>query len=229
MIPKTIHYCWFGGSPKGEPIEKCIASWRQHMPEYEIVEWNENNFDINQHPYTRMANQNKKWAFISDYARLAILRDRGGIYLDTDMFVVKSLNEILDREIIIGYEDDKYINASILGSIPNHPYISDVLTEYDTLTECVPIPKILTNVYTSRQYGFTPFSPVYFYPFDSHNIKKFNFKNAPSASYAVHMWNYSWGHPAVKFAKAIGLHKLAVTIADKLKIKTLLKKILRVI
>lgn len=85
MIPKKIHYCWFGGNPKSDLILTCIKSWKNFCPDYEIIEWNENNWDINYNQYTREAYQAKKWAFVSDVARLDIVYRYGGLYLDTDV------------------------------------------------------------------------------------------------------------------------------------------------
>ena len=91
----------------------------------------------------------------------------------------------------------------------------------------IPIPKILTEVYTQRDYGFTPMPVNYFYPFTAENIKNFTGDNAPGETYAVHMWNYSWGHPLNKLAKKLGLHRMIVKVLETFKIKTLLKTILR--
>ena len=89
MIPKVIHYCWFGGNPLPESAQKCIASWRKFLPDYEIKEWNESNFDVNAIPYTAQAYAAKKYAFVSDYARFSILYDNGGLYFDTDVEVIR--------------------------------------------------------------------------------------------------------------------------------------------
>ena len=232
MIPKTIHYCWFGKGEKNPTIQKCLASWREHLSDYNIVEWNEENFDTNKYEYTKRSYKDKKWAFVSDYARLVILREHGGIYLDTDMFVLKSFNDILTsvttegKEFFIGYEDKIHISAGIIASTPNHKYILDLLRYYDRSTVYTPIPKILTEIFNAGSYNIKTFSAIYFYPFTAANIKKFNFKNAPPESYAVHMWNYSWGNPLNKFAKKIGIHVVLVKILDTLKIKVIMKKLL---
>ena len=95
MIPKVIHYCWFGGKPLPELAEKCLASWRKYLPGYEIRRWDESNFDINILPYTREAYGAKKYAFVSDYARFWILYNQGGIYFDTDVEVIAPLDSII--------------------------------------------------------------------------------------------------------------------------------------
>ena len=90
MIPKIIHYCWFGRKPLPELASKCIASWKKFLPDYEIKEWNEDNFDVNQIPYTDQAYKSKKYAFVSDYARFKIMYENGGIYFDTDVIGLQS-------------------------------------------------------------------------------------------------------------------------------------------
>jgi len=106
MIPKIIHYCWFGHNPLPPLAQKCIASWRKFLPDYEIKEWNEENFDVNQIPYTEQAYRNKKYAFVSDYARFKILHEFGGIYFDTDVEVIKSIDDILAKGAFMGLEQD---------------------------------------------------------------------------------------------------------------------------
>lgn len=104
MIPKIIHYCWFGGNPLPESAKKCIASWRKFLPDYEIKEWNEDNFDVNSIPYTQQAYEAKKYAFVSDYARFWILYKYGGLYFDTDVEIIKPLDDIIERGPFMGME-----------------------------------------------------------------------------------------------------------------------------
>lgn len=104
MIPKKIHYCWFGRNPLPESAQKCIASWRKYLPDYEIVEWNEDNFDVNSIPYTMQAYQAKKYAFVSDYARFKILYEHGGLYFDTDVEVIRPMDDIIARGPFMGFE-----------------------------------------------------------------------------------------------------------------------------
>lgn len=104
MIPKVIHYIWFGGKPLPELAQKCIASWRKYLPDYEIKRWDETNFDINIIPYTQEAAQAKKWAFVSDYARFWILYHYGGVYFDTDVEVIRPMDDILEKGPYMGCE-----------------------------------------------------------------------------------------------------------------------------
>lgn len=106
MIPKIIHYCWFGRGPLPELAQKCIASWKKYLPDYEIKEWNEDNFDVNIIPYTAEAYQAKKYAFVSDYARFWILYQYGGIYFDTDVEVIRPMDDIISKGNFMGFETD---------------------------------------------------------------------------------------------------------------------------
>lgn len=107
MIPKVIHYCWFGGKPIPNDVKKCINSWKKKCPDYEIKCWNESNFDVNAHPFTKAAYEAKAWAFVSDYARLKVVYDHGGIYLDTDVELLKNLDFLLKYDFYIGIETVK--------------------------------------------------------------------------------------------------------------------------
>ena len=106
VIPKKIHYCWFGGNPLPENAKKYIATWKKYCPDYEIIEWNEKNFDVNHNQYCKEAYEARKWAFVSDYARFWILYKYGGIYFDTDVEVIKSLDDIIQRGPFMGCEQD---------------------------------------------------------------------------------------------------------------------------
>lgn len=116
MIPKKIHYCWFGGNPESEAIKECISSWKKYCPDYEIIRWDENNYDINRCKYMADAYKEKKWAFVSDYARLDIIYQEGGIYLDTDVEVIKSFDNLLDEKMFCGFE-----SRDPIGIKKNHP------------------------------------------------------------------------------------------------------------
>ena len=119
MIPKKIHYCWFGGNPLPESAKKCIETWKKYCPDYEIIEWNETNFDVNQNQYCKEAYAAKKWAFVSDYARFWILYKYGGIYFDTDVEVIKPLDSIIEKGPFMGCERDVECNvASAIAVAP---------------------------------------------------------------------------------------------------------------
>ena len=107
MIPKIIHYCWFGGKPLPKSAEKCIASWKKYLPDYEIKRWDESNFDVNAIPYTREAYAACKFAFVSDYARFWILYHYGGVYFDTDVEVIRPIDDIINRGGFLGVESNR--------------------------------------------------------------------------------------------------------------------------
>jgi len=131
MIPKIIHYCWFGGKPKSEFILKCMESWRKYCPDYEIVEWNESNFDINSNIYVKEAYESRKWAFVSDYVRLYALATVGGFYLDTDVELVKSLDAFCDYPAFTGYESQYSVPTAVMGGEKNNEWIEYLLTYYN--------------------------------------------------------------------------------------------------
>lgn len=131
---KIIHYCWFGGKKLPREVKKCIKTWEKMLPDYEIKEWNENNFDINCCPFVKEAYENKKWAFVSDYARIYALYNEGGLYLDTDMKIIKNVSEFLDKDMFMGYEDSGYIGTAVIGvKEKKNKYIKEILDFYNNL------------------------------------------------------------------------------------------------
>lgn len=134
MIPKRIHYCWFGRGEKPKLAQKCIARWKKHCPDYEIIEWNEDNFDISSHPYARFCYEQKKWAFLSDYIRLVVVEQYGGIYFDTDVELLKNLDGLLHHEAFYGFENNSHVNTGQgFGSETHHPTVKAMLGEYQQL------------------------------------------------------------------------------------------------
>ncbi len=154
MIPKKIHYCWFGKKTKSGLYRKCIESWCRLCPDYEITEWNEDNFDLGRHPYLQWCYDRGKWAFISDFARLIILKEQGGIYLDTDVELIRSPDGLLEYGAFMSFENNTYINTGIgLGSEPGHPVLDVLLQSYlemspdgDGNFSLVPCPRLNTQV-----------------------------------------------------------------------------------
>ena len=172
MIPKIIHYCWFGGNPLPELAQRCIASWRKYLPDYEIWQWGENEnvnfngngnwfcdkvmgFDVEMIPYTAKAYKQKKYAFVSDYARFWILHKYGGIYFDTDVEVIRPLDEIIAQGNFMGFETDpdgenspgkyapRYCYSVALGlgfgMEKEHPFIKMMLEKYATMEFELPL------------------------------------------------------------------------------------------
>ncbi len=141
MIPKVIHYCWFGRNPLPGSVGKCIASWRRFLPDYEIKEWNEDNFDVDIIPYTAQAYAAKKYAFVSDYARFWILYHFGGLYFDTDVEIIKSFDDIVEGGPFMGIEipSENGIPPMVapglgLGVTPGHNLYKFILDKYSSLS-----------------------------------------------------------------------------------------------
>ena len=131
MVPKIIHYCWFGGNPLPKLAKKCIRSWKKYCKGYEIREWNEQNFDITSAPlYVRQAYEAKKWAFVTDYVRLYAMTQFGGIYMDTDVEVVASLDRFLYHQAFSGFEDMVHIPTGIMACEKGFPLFLDFLDYY---------------------------------------------------------------------------------------------------
>lgn len=131
MIPKIIHYCWFGNGPMPELALKCINSWKKFLPDYKLMLWNESTFNLNSHPFTKEAYENRKFAFVTDYVRLWALSNFGGIYMDTDVEVIKKLDDFLIHPAFSGFEDETHIPTGIMGSEKEGKWVKEQLAYYD--------------------------------------------------------------------------------------------------
>jgi mannosyltransferase OCH1-like enzyme len=229
-IPKTIHYVWFGPKEKNELILSCIESWKRQCPEYVIKEWSEKNFNKDSHPFTKLMHAHQKWAFLSDYVRLHALYEEGGVYLDTDMYLVKPLDELLKTSLLLGKESPQYISCGMIGAAPHHPFIKSFMKEYDaieSLAQLRPNPTILTELFKKEKVSdVLVLQPNAFYPFSARTIKQYHGQTLPSNVYGVHLWNYSWGHPLNRLFKKIGIHYYGTHVLDKLGLKKMIKKLL---
>ena len=138
MIPKIIHYIWLGGNPLPELAEQCLASWKKHMPDWQIMAWTEANFDVDSAPlYVRQAYAAKKYAFVSDYVRLWALEQYGGLYLDVDFLVFRPFDDLMDKyPAFAGYEGSKRqpVMQGVIASEPHGAWVRDMLATYDTRT-----------------------------------------------------------------------------------------------
>lgn len=130
MIPKKIHYCWFGRGEKPALVKKCMASWKKYLPEYELKEWNEDNFDLDLFPFTREAYESRKYAFVTDVVRLYALYNEGGVYMDTDVEVLKPLDSFLHHIAFSGFEDDTQVPTGIMASEKNSIWAKENLDYY---------------------------------------------------------------------------------------------------
>lgn len=158
MIPKIIHYCWFGGNPLPALAKKCIESWKKYLPDFEIKEWNEHNFDVNSHPYAKMAYEGRRWAYLSDVVRLIVVEREGGFYFDTDVELVRRPSELLDSTpsqltstqstitAWFGWENKEYINTGLgFAATAHHPAVQAMLGMYENLTEIKGCPQLNTE------------------------------------------------------------------------------------
>ena len=219
MIPKQIHYCWFGRKPLPESARRCIDSWRRFMPGYEIVEWNEDNFDVDMIPYASQAYKSGKYAFVSDYARFWILYHHGGVYFDTDVEVIRPLDEILSEGPFMGCE--KTISGAVavapglgIAAEPQMPVFQELMDMYsrmqflneDGSLNTVTVVKYTTDILSTH--GFVPEDrlqvcaglniwPVeYFCPVDYRSGKCTITPN----TYTIHHYAASWHSAKDKWA-----------------------------
>ncbi|CEH34846.1 glycosyltransferase family 32 protein [Romboutsia lituseburensis] len=208
MIPKKIHYCWFGNKDKPTLVLDCINSWNQYLSDYTIIEWNESNFDINSNIYVRQAYESKKYAFVSDYVRLYALYKEGGIYFDTDVEVVKNMDKFLNLDGFTGFESTNWAVTATMGSVPQSKIIKLLLdyytnkqfivnNRYDLTTNT----KIITNIF-KKYYdisldgekqnllgtNFIIYPVEYFCPIDYSSKKATITEN----THTIHHFNKSW-------------------------------------
>lgn len=133
MIPKIIHYVWVGNNPKPKNIKKCMKTWKKHLKDYKIIEWNESNFDISSHPFVKKAYEAKKWAYVSDYIRMYAIYNYGGIYLDTDVLVLENFDKFLNNKVFVGFERENYPFTAVFGAEKKNKFIKKLLDYYDNL------------------------------------------------------------------------------------------------
>lgn len=199
MIPKIIHYCWFGPKKYSRTVKKCMETWHRLMPDYEFMLWNESNSPMD-HPFVRSAYAAMKYAFVADYVRFWALYNYGGIYLDTDMYVVKRFDELLKNECFAGYEhpDELYVSCGIWGAIPHHTLFKTILGKYENVEYCpenieqLIVPRLVTPLVNEFD-GITIYPSDYFYPFPYEKRMERNFlKYQTDNTYAIHLWNLSW-------------------------------------
>ncbi len=217
MIPKKLHYCWFGGNPLPDSAKKCIESWKRFCSDYEIIEWNESNFDIDCCDYVREAYQAKKWAFVSDVARLSALVNQGGIYMDTDVEVIRPLDNLLQSEAFVCFEKENAIATCLMACQPDHPFFRDVLKMYDSLhffredgtnDQTTNVARI-TNYCVQQGLkldgsqqtiaGMTIFPSDFFSPINFDTGKMCQSSN----TYSIHWFDASWFNPAMQYQKKL--------------------------
>lgn len=222
MIPKIIHYCWFGGKPLPKSAEKCIASWKKYLPDYEIKRWDESNFDVNAIPYTREAYAACKFAFVSDYARFWILYHYGGVYFDTDVEVIRPIDDIINRGGFLGVESIRNgiytVNpglgfaatqgTAVIGEMVNL-YSTFHFTNTDGASDLKNIVEITTDYLSSKGLqntdeiqdccGFTIYPKDYFCPIDYETRELKITENTRT----IHHYAESWVPRSTRFKNAL--------------------------
>lgn len=214
---KVIHYCWFGGNPLSDLTKKCIASWKKYLPDFEIKEWNENNFDINSCEFVKQAYEQKKWAFVADYTRFKVLEKEGGLYLDTDMEITADITKYLEHDLFMGQEDSKLINAAVVwAKEKNNKHIHNIVKLYEqkedfNLTGDLykeSVPQVLTEYFGNLDFDKEKddiqvldnesayiYPMEYFYPLSyDHQHNRFT-----DNSCMIHHFDATWITPMEKF------------------------------
>ena len=205
-IPKTIHYCWFGGGEKSALFEKCIESWKKYCPDYEIVEWNENNFDVSMNPFVKEAYENKKWAFVADYCRLWAIYNFGGVYFDTDVELIKNIDEVLENQVFFCFENKVNINTGLgFGAVKKSKIIKAMMKDYDDADglDLTPCPVVNTRALKKLDEDtfkkIKLYSAEYFCPLNYDTGKL----NLTDKTYAIHWYDGSWLVGRKKFRKMV--------------------------
>lgn len=133
-MKKTIHYCWFGRGEKPKLVKKCIESWKKNLPDYSLVEWNEDNFDISKNQFVAEAYSDRNFAFVSDYVRAFVLYNYGGIYMDTDVEVLGSFDRFLNDTVFLGFEEGNFVGTCVMGIEKGHELMKNYLDHYESMT-----------------------------------------------------------------------------------------------
>ena len=223
MIPKIIHYCWFGGNEKPDAAKKCIASWHAWCPGYEIQEWNEDNVALEQCPhYVRDAYKAKKYAYVTDFVRLKVLFEHGGFYMDTDVELQKGLDPLLDNDGIIGFENDRFVNSGqMLAARAGHPILTEMMERYRSIefyradgsmfllgcphvnTEVLENHGLVLNGREQTVGGFHVYPADWFNPLDSVTGELNKTENTVSIHWYSMSWIPLWKRMRVKMMRKI--------------------------
>lgn len=217
QIPKVIHYVWVGSARQPKIVTQCIDSWKRYAPEYELRLWNEENSPMD-HPYVQEMYRQKKWAFVSDYIRFWVLEREGGIYLDTDMELLKSIDDLLAHGVVLGRSNDGFVACGFVGAVPHHPLMQEVLRFYDTDTSfsiANSSPKVMTRVLEEGSFDdVCVLEPKFLYPCDDGKPCTDAMRRD---AYATHHWAESWvPHARLrKFARRMGVMSLIKMVLGK--------------
>lgn len=209
MIPKVIHYCWFSEEVMPRKLRECFKSWKENLPGYTIQKWDLNNVTIDI-PFAEKALEEKKWAFLTDYFRLKVLYEEGGIYLDTDVYVLKSLDPLLQYPSFWGTANNGMVEPVVIGAQPKNELIKSCMDIYKTMNVIdadfvyTEIPKLILPLFEAKGFQLTSektqqlndgiifpydyFCPMPFEEAANHNFLSFTTNN----TYAIHLWNTAW-------------------------------------
>lgn len=220
MIPKIIHYCWFGSAQIPKQALKCIESWEKYLPDYHLKLWNEKNFDLTLNDYVSEAYLAKKYAFVTDYVRLFVLNNEGGIYMDTDVEVLKSLDKFLSLPAFSGFEGDKYVPTGIMGSEKNGYWVREQLDYYngrhfilpDGTFDMTTNTQIISGIMESNGFILKNSFQIYkncihFFPYDFFSPLKFGKIILTENSHCIHHYASSW-NPRERRIKKFILKKI---------------------
>ncbi|KRL62677.1 glycosyltransferase family 32 protein [Lactobacillus psittaci] len=220
MIPKIIHYVWVGGNPKPDKINTCMKTWKKHLGDYKIIEWNESNFDIHENKYVEQAYKQKKWAFVSDYIRAKAIYEYGGIYLDTDVLVLDNLEELLSNKCFVGFENKDNPFTAVFGAEKGHPLIKDMLDyyndrdfEFDKQDQMAGVNTVSVSDILKEKYGAIPNNQEQVLKDDIHVYPDGILCNPSKDSKTIHVFTGTWMEGAKPFKRKL------VTFL-KLRIKT---------
>lgn len=244
MIPKIVHYIWFGGNPYPPKVQHCIKSWKTHLPDYKFILWNENTFDVKTCKFTQQAFENKKWAFVSDYVRIYALYNYGGWYLDTDVEIIRPLNPFENKRIVLGVDENGALTA-LMGSEKGHSFWKTLLDKYNGMHFILKNGKFnmtVNNIYIQAElskYGYQVKNDyqelkdgIFVYPDDYFHVAwlergKIHFTNN---TYAIHWHTLLWTSKRSHYLRFFRIYIMKPILGDNRfltiynKLKTTLKK-----
>jgi hypothetical protein len=217
-IPRRIHFCWYGGAPLSELNQRCLKTWKDTMPGYSIVRWDESNL-IDSSPYVKLSLARKRYAFAADYMRLHALYEEGGIYLDTDIEVVKPFDELLEHQFFMGYQAPGSVAVGVIGAVKGHPFLKLIMDTLDAdarvnKAKLEPLPDRVTELIKHHpDDSLTLLPEEYFYPYNPYSSvvirQKPLLSNMSANTFCVHHWEGTWlGHVSLRALLGMRLNEI---------------------
>ena len=200
MIPKIIHFCWYGNNEYSALVLRCLESWKKYHPDWRIMKWDETNSPM-EHPFLSKAIKDKQYAFASDFTRVYALSVYGGVYFDTDIEVIKNFDELLNCDFFIGFEniDKSLLGTAIIGSVPKSEVLLEILNWYNLNNYYLANPKIITpivNKFNDDLIKIKCLDYDFFYPYNIYDsdrpVKQLMYSDITKNTYGIHHWAYSW-------------------------------------